>query len=92
MSIIVKYSCGCIGIPIDTEGRCICISACDRDYYTDDPLSFYIREMGGEKYSSSTPLSPEEQETMIRDVGTLMADGYQMRSLATNIGSILNRK
>jgi hypothetical protein len=87
MIIIHKYWCGCIGIPLGDSGKCILLDACDRNA-CDPPISFYIRDVGDK---TSTPLSSDEQEIYIKKIDSLIADGWSMRSLASDIKAIWNR-
>lgn len=80
MTIFQKYDCGCIGIPVG-EKHCILIEACDREIYA-DPISFFYRDMGNK---TSTPLTKEEEELFVNEIGGLISLGYSMKSLASTI-------
>lgn len=83
-SVFVKYSCGCIGIPLSSTA-CILIDACDKQAEEYD-LGIGIREMREEK--SYSPISLEEQEVLVNKLGYLVHLGYRMKDLAWTITSI----
>ena len=88
MIIVHKYSCGCVGIPLPDTTKTVMLYACDRDSY-DDPISFFVRDMADKAH---TPLTVEQQSEYLRSIGSLIADGYAMRSLSVSIGVVLTRK
>ena len=82
--MIVKYSCGCIGLPPDDRGKSIIFEACDSQDY--DPCGAVSRVMGSK--ATWEPLSSIELPEFLAKLHNLILDGYDMR----DIRRILNRK
>ena len=91
MTIIHRYSCGCIGIPIPNEEKCLLLWECDQTshYNVGDEYSFGFRAMPGK---TSVPLPEIGQDKVVETIATLIHDGYRMQNLASAIKSINNRK
>jgi len=90
---LVRFSCGCVGFEPGEDKEALIISACDGDC-ADDAYSFFKRSMadsrevvdgesrptvGGVK--SSVPLGRDEAERTMMEIGSLVADGYNMRAV-----------
>lgn len=78
-----KYSCGCIGIPVDKQNG-LMVKACD------DSGEYFMghRDMGGKP---SEPLPEKEQEELIREISTLIARGYGVTDFAHLIDRIMDK-
>lgn len=84
----VKFSCGCIGLNTpapsnskDAEaGRnAVVLKPCDLP--SDmcwEPITVYRRDLSDK---STSPLSPEEAEDLLNEIGGLVADGYRFRQV-----------
>ncbi len=84
----VKFSCGCIGFnspaPINSKdaeaGRnAVVVKACDLP--SDmcwEPITVYRRDLSDK---STAPLSPEETEELLNEIGGLVSDGYRFRQV-----------
>lgn len=81
-----EYECGCVGIPLNGS-KALILVACDRGI-EDNPYYFSFRDMFDK---SSKPVTKERQEGFVREINTLMADGYAMRSLSKAVMHIANR-
>jgi hypothetical protein len=76
---IVKFDCGCIGMPLARTGQAILIDACDRSpEEADREISFYVRNMENKSY---VKLTVEEQKEYIDRIAALISDGYGLRTI-----------
>ena len=84
----VKFSCGCIGLnspaPINSKhaegGRnAVVLKACDLPIeMCDEPITIWRRDLSDK---STSPLSPEEAEDLLNEIGGLVSDGYRFRQI-----------
>ncbi len=81
----VKFSCGCIGLvsPASNNskagGDAIVLKACDLPReMCDEPISVWRRHM---PEKAKTPLSPEEADALLKEIGGLVTDGYRFRKI-----------
>ena len=81
----VKFSCGCIGLntpaPSNSkgDGDAVVIKPCDLP--SDmcwEPITIWRRDLSDK---STSPLSPEEAEDLLNEIGGLVADGYRFRQV-----------
>lgn len=75
---IVRFDCGCVGMPLTKTGEAILIEACDRDISECGELSFYVRNMENKSYQK---LSEATQKEYIDKIAELIADGYGLRTI-----------
>jgi hypothetical protein len=86
---LVKYECGCIGLPPDASNWAIIFRTCDYDG-RDDGTCVIRRNM-----SSSTPdgkrsfkgLSEEESQQVLSRLGQLVYLGHEMEHLRHILGT-----
>jgi hypothetical protein len=81
----VKFSCGCIGLntpaPSNSkdDGDAVVIKPCDLPIdMCWEPITIYRRDLSDK---STSPLSPEETEDLLNEIGGLVADGYRFRQV-----------
>ena len=81
----VKFSCGCIGFrfPAPTnsknDGDAVVIKACDLPTdMCDEPITIWRRDLSDK---STTPLSSEEAQDLLNEIGGLVGDGYRFRQI-----------
>ena len=72
--MFVKWSCGCIGLHGAAEN--VLIKPCDVD---DDEMCFIHR--GDLKHKSYVQLFQDDVDKLVREVDSLIADGYLMRQI-----------
>ena len=84
MLSLVKYSCGCIGLPKDDEdGHAIIFDSCDKDIQDYDQYSMFYRDM---KDKTFEPLrNVESERNIVKEIGQLIHLGYRMRDLASTM-------
>ena len=83
-SILHRYYCGCIGIPVDSQNG-LMVKACD-----DDSGEYFMgfRDMTDKK---SEPMKWEDQEELIREIRILIARGYGVTDFAHLIDRIMDK-
>ena len=78
--MLVKFSCGCIGlthIQGGPEGRSLIIHPCDLNHPECwEPLGLTWRDMHGKGHE---PLAPEEAAELVSDLDRLIREGYALR-------------
>jgi len=81
----VKFSCGCIGLntpaPSNStdDGDAAAIKPCHLPIdMCWEPITIYRRDLSDK---STSPLSPEEAEDLLNEIGGLVADGYRFRQV-----------
>lgn len=74
--MLVQYSCGCMGIPFDDKGNALILDQCDDP--DGDSATIHIRDMDGKE---SEPLTESQSKEIIRNVGSLVGDGYRFREV-----------
>ena len=75
MKFLVKYECGCVGIPMENNFALL-VHCCDD--YDGDFTVFMSRDMKGK---SHTNIDPDSQKRYITRVSRLLSDGYRFRKL-----------
>ena len=77
---LFKFECGCIGFEPDSEGKAICVQACDADW-TDD--AYYIsREASHRTIGKAFEPLPEAMcQEITTELGHLVRDGYRFRKI-----------
>ena len=85
MIIFHEYDCGCVGIPIGSKA--LILVACDRGI-EDNPYYFSLRDMAKK---TSKPVTLEQQEGFVKEINSLMGDGYAMRDVSRAVMHIANR-
>ena len=81
----VKFSCGCIGLE-SNDGDAVVLKPCDLP--SDmcwEPITLYRRDLSDK---SATPLSTEEAEDLLNEIGGLVADGYRCRQVKSLLNGI----
>lgn len=84
----VKFSCGCIGLncpapsnskDAETGHNAVVIKPCDLPPdMCDEPITIWRRDLSDK---STSPLSPEEAEDLLNEIGGLVTDGYRFRQV-----------
>jgi len=75
MANLVKYSCGCIGMPRDCEDKALIFKACDRDV-ADPEIQLHERSMKGKK---AYALSEGIEAKVLAQLSRLVDDGNRWR-------------
>jgi len=81
LSVFVKYSCGCIGLPPTLWGeieQSLIIEACDTSGYLDDGDCFLLRDMNDKTFEY---LPMEETLLRLNRIASLIHDGQALREL-----------
>ena len=76
--MFVKFDCGCIGTPTNQNGENVLIESCTRDH-SDDMYCFHHYDGCSDK--PYKPLTESEELKLIKDIGTLVSDGYKFRTI-----------
>lgn len=75
-----RYDCGCIGVPMLKSGSAFVFRACDGD---DRHVGPFARDMSGKKIFEL--LTEFQLETLFREMGALVNDGYNYRDLRSHL-------
>jgi hypothetical protein len=75
--MIVRFDCGCVGL-VGVQGAPLVIYPCDlNDPECWEPLGLHPRpNLASKGYE---PLSDEKAAELVRDLNTLVGDGYRFR-------------
>lgn len=78
--MFVKFDCGCIGIVnLQGDDRPVVVKPCDGGPSDlDRPLGLYRRDLSDKRYE---PLPGDEAEKLLRELGNLVCEGYQLRQV-----------
>lgn len=79
---LVKYECGCIGFrPVGTN--VVLVKTCDGDMHDDTMQMSLASGPRGESLAMKqfVPLSDDDQEAMVTEIGQLIYEGYKFRSI-----------
>ena len=82
--MLVKYDCGCIGLPRFKDGTVMVLKDCAGP--VDERFSFSSSDMrlykqGGLKEKKSEPLSEDEVVAIFKAIGKLVYDGESLRKV-----------
>lgn len=76
---MVKFQCGCIGFPPDSDGMSLLVKACDRTG-CDPEITLFPRDMSGKTYTPHT-----DEDGLVDKLSRLVADGYRWQSLKRDL-------
>ena len=73
--MFVKFSCGCIGFPPNTEGKSVIVKACDGE----GEICFYDRFITHSDGSpkSFEPLDSDTDKSIQNDISRTIQDGHK---------------
>lgn len=106
MSILMRFDCGCIGIPLGdySKGRigveALIFKGCELDYEKVTNLDLYkrwvrldgkIRLDGKQRHIPPRYITNAEEREILSGISRLIADGEEMRRLADTLRFILER-
>ena len=100
MSILMRFDCGCIGIPLGdySKGRigveALIFKGCDLDYEKVTNLDLYKRWIsldGKRRHIPPRYITNAEEREILSGISRLIADGEEMRRLADTLRFILER-
>jgi hypothetical protein len=79
MMQLIRWDCGCIGLPTQHPKEAFVIEHCDGGHCNcDPPLSPSRRDMSKKEF---TEASPEDQVRILEELAQLVADGYKLRGI-----------
>lgn len=74
--MLLKYDCGCVGIPTGVCDNALLVHVCDDP--DGDSTTFSIRNMEGK---STSPIDIDSERRYITKVASLVGDGYRFREI-----------
>jgi len=90
MSLFVKYSCGCVGIPMaaaslpgNTKYNAIVIDHCDRDREELPGLVWFFRDLRDKTFE---PVSEEKDAELHRKLADQLSAGQALDQVRTMLG------
>lgn len=75
---MVKFSCGCVGLPTKDPQHTIIFKICDADFHSSGNICATHRDMTNKDYEY---MSERDAKCIIEEMGSLIGDGYKFREI-----------